>query len=178
MKVYILLLSFYLLSPFGCSENNKIIKTTPETSWWFGVINHGHLMPLKAGYRADLYANLYGNQAQPLLLSNQGDVIWYEQPPKLFMSDDEIVVDIKGNIQHHKSGNTLREAFLFASKTYFPPSGKMPDITLFSKPQYNTWIELMYDQNQKDILRYAKSIINNGFPPGVLMIDDNWQEDY
>ena len=178
MKVYILLLSFYLLIPFGCSENNKIIKTTPETSWWFGVINHGHLMPLKAGYRADLYANLYGNQAQPLLLSNQGDVIWYEQPPKLFMSDDKIVVDIKGNIQHHKSGNTLREAFLFASKTYFPPSGKMPDITLFSKPQYNTWIELMYDQNQKDILKYAKSIINNGFPPGVLMIDDNWQEDY
>ncbi len=46
------------------------------------------------------------------------------------------------------------------------------------KPQYNTWIELMYDQNEKDILKYAQDIINNGYPPGVLMIDDNWQEDY
>ncbi|MCG8514154.1 MAG: hypothetical protein MI740_08435, partial [Halanaerobiales bacterium] len=43
---------------------------------------------------------------------------------------------------------------------------------------YNTWIELMYDQNQEDILKYAHDIIDNGFPPGVLMIDDNWQEDY
>lgn len=49
---------------------------------------------------------------------------------------------------------------------------------LFTHPQYNTWIELMYDQNEKDILTYARAIIDNGFPPGVLMIDDNWQEDY
>lgn len=176
--VSIFILSFYVLFQIGCSENKKIIKTSPETSWWFGVVNHGHLMPLDSGYEADLYANLYGNQAQPLLLSNQGDVIWHAQPPKLTFLSEEIVIEGGGNIQQHKSGNTLREAFLFASKTYFPPSGKLPDLSLFSKPQYNTWIELMYDQNQKDILKYAKSIIQNGFPPGVLMIDDNWQEDY
>src|SRR5690606_26097909 len=44
--------------------------------------------------------------------------------------------------------------------------------------QYNTWIELLYDQNQEDILKYARSIIDNGFPPGVIMIDDNWQQAY
>jgi alpha-glucosidase len=162
----------------GCSKNKEVIITTPETSWWFGVVNHGHLMPLDSGYKADLYANLYGNQAQPLLLSDQGDVIWSDQPPKLTYFDEKIVIERGGKIQQHKTGNTLREAFLFASKTYFPPSGKLPDLALFSEPQYNTWIELMYDQNQKDILKYAKSIISNGFPPGVLMIDDNWQEDY
>jgi len=32
----------------------------------------------------------------------------------------------------------------------------------------------MYDQNEADILKYAQDIINNGYPPGVLMIDDNW----
>jgi alpha-glucosidase len=36
----------------------------------------------------------------------------------------------------------------------------------------------MYDQNQEDILEYARAIIANNYPPGVLMIDDNWQEDY
>jgi alpha-glucosidase len=36
----------------------------------------------------------------------------------------------------------------------------------------------MYDQNQAGILNYAKGIKDHGFPPGVLMIDDNWQEDY
>jgi len=49
---------------------------------------------------------------------------------------------------------------------------------MFTHPQYNTWIELVYDQNEEDILKYAQSIIDNGYPPGVLMIDDNWQENY
>ena len=54
----------------------------------------------------------------------------------------------------------------------------IPDELLFTHPQYNTWIELMYDQNEEDILEYARAIIDNGYPPGVLMIDDNWQENY
>ena len=27
-------------------------------------------------------------------------------------------------------------------------------------------------------MKYANAIIDNGFSPGVIMIDDNWQEDY
>ena len=49
---------------------------------------------------------------------------------------------------------------------------------LFVKPQYNTWIELIYDQREDRIRQYADDILANGFPAGVLMIDDNWQEDY
>jgi alpha-glucosidase (family GH31 glycosyl hydrolase) len=64
------------------------------------------------------------------------------------------------------------------SKTYFPSNGRIPDELLFTHPQYNTWIELMYDQNEADILKYASDIISKGYPPGVIMIDDNWQEDY
>lgn len=37
---------------------------------------------------------------------------------------------------------------------------------------------MMYEPTQDKVLAYAKSIIDNGMPPGVLMIDDNWQEDY
>ncbi|MFO1514078.1 MAG: glycoside hydrolase family 31 protein [Verrucomicrobiota bacterium] len=79
-----------------------------------------------------------------------------------------------------KPGDSLRgaDAHLYASRTYFPPAGKMPDELLFSAPQYNTWIELMYDQNQADILKYAQAIRDNKFPAGVLMVDDNWQQNY
>jgi len=65
-----------------------------------------------------------------------------------------------------------------ASKTYFPASGKIPVELLFTNPQYNTWIELMYDQNQQDIINYASAILANNMLPGVPMINDNWQEDY
>ena len=31
---------------------------------------------------------------------------------------------------------------------------------------------------EKDILKYGADILKNGFPAGVLMIDDNWQDRY
>lgn len=37
---------------------------------------------------------------------------------------------------------------------------------------------MVYNQNQDDILKYAHAIVDNGFPPGVLMIDDNWANNY
>ncbi len=76
------------------------------------------------------------------------------------------------------AASTLKAAFSFVSKKYFPANGKLPEPLMFTRPQYNTWIELMYDQNEAGILKYAQSIVDRGYPPGVLMIDDNWQEDY
>ncbi len=151
------------------------INVDKNTYWWAGVINHGNKMPLIEPYKANFNSN-YGNQVQPLMLSSTRDVIWSDHPYQIDFSPGKL--EIKGSVQYYRGSGTLREAYLYASRTYFPPSGKIPDPLLFTQPQYNTWIELMYDQNQKDVLAYAGNIIANGFPPGVLMIDDNWQEDY
>ncbi|MBN2568643.1 MAG: alpha-galactosidase, partial [Deltaproteobacteria bacterium] len=151
------------------------IDVGENTYWWAGVINHGNKMPLSAPYHANFNSN-YGNQVQPLMLSSTGEVIWSDHPYQIDFSPGKL--KITGTVQYYKGSGTLRDAYRYASRTYFPPSGKMPDSLLFTHPQYNTWIELMYDQNQKDVLAYAENIIAHGFPPGVLMIDDNWQEDY
>jgi alpha-glucosidase len=155
------------------------VKINTQSNWWCGVINHGSMMPLKAGYEADMYGNNYGNQIQPLLLSNQGEVVWCEQPISIKYTADSLIVESKTEkVNYTKAGTTLKQAYQFATKNYFPYSGKIPDKLLFSNPQYNTWIELMYDQNEVDIMKYAQAIVDNGLTPGVLMIDDNWQEDY
>lgn len=161
------------------NAQRKEIKIPIENvSWWSGVVNHGELMPLKEGYAAD-FNNNYGNQVQPLLISNDGQTIWSEQAYRIQVTNDTLHVRSENpDLICHKAGETLKEAFQYASRTYFPPAGILPDELLFSAPQYNTWIELQYNQNQKDILQYAQDILNSGFPPGVLMIDDNWQEDY
>ena len=36
----------------------------------------------------------------------------------------------------------------------------------------------MYNQNQKQILEYARKIVELGFKPGILMIDEGWQQNY
>ena len=56
-------------------------------------------------------------------------------------------------------GESLQDAFAHVSKTYFPPSGTVPDPLLFTAPQYNTWIELIYEQTQKGITDYTNAIV-------------------
>ena len=49
---------------------------------------------------------------------------------------------------------------------------------MFTGPQWNTWIELPYEPTQHSVLDYARGVVEAGFPPGVLMIDDRWSYDY
>ncbi len=157
---------------------NKQVKLLEGEKWWGGAINDGVKMPFENEYSYNMYGNLKGNQAQPLLISNKGRTIWSETPFAFTIKNNQISLSGNEMFSISEKAKDLPEAYAYASKNYFPANGKMPDALLFEQPQYNTWIELTYDQNQKDILAYAHAIIDHGFPPGVLMIDDNWQEAY
>ena len=145
-----------------------------------GVVAYGARMPyIQPVEEFDLARQNNNNQVVPLLLSNKGRYVWSDYPFKFSVSGDEIFIrsDYE-QITVQTAGSTLRDAYLDACRKYFSPSGQLPDTLFFTRPQYNTWIELMYDQNQKDVLKYAQGIVDNGFPTGILMIDDNWQKYY
>ena len=73
---------------------------------------------------------------------------------------------------------SLKGAFQYASRTFFPPASGIPEELLFTAPQYNLWIELLYEPTQEKVLQYAKDVLAQGMPPGVIMIDDNWHGPY
>ncbi len=164
----------------ACADTLEL-KVLEGEYWWGGLSSRGYEMPYDASSKLsyDMWGDNKGNQAQPLLLSSKGRYVWSEQPIKYTFDKGSITVTTReGTIDSGKAGSNLAEAYTYVSETYFPSDGRIPDELLFTHPQYNTWIELMYDQNEEDILAYAEAIIANGYPPGVLMIDDNWQEDY
>ncbi|MDD2304877.1 MAG: glycoside hydrolase family 31 protein [Prolixibacteraceae bacterium] len=170
---------FILISNLVFSQASLNINLLPGEKVWSGFVDDGAKMPFDAGYHFDFYANNGYNQAQPLLLGNKGLWVWSEEPFAFEVQNDRIIIsNATSEIKFAHAGSSLAEARAYASKNFFPASGKMPEKLLFSKPQYNTWIELTYNQNQADVLKYAKAILDNGFEPGVLMIDDTWQEDY
>ncbi len=164
---------------FG-QQNMKIIELLPNEKWWGGATDFGSSMPFEKETEViDLRTKNYNNQTTPLLISNKGRYIWSDAPFSFQFKENKIeIIPTRAEILLEKGGNTLREAYLAASKKYFTPSNVIPPEIFFSKPQYNTWIELIYNQNQEDILNYAQNIIANGFPTGILMIDDNWQKYY
>jgi alpha-glucosidase (family GH31 glycosyl hydrolase) len=165
------------------AQDSKTVEFQIEADeyWWAGISSIGHTTPynINTVFSLDMWGDNKGNQAQPLLLSSKGRYVWSEEPIKYDFNLGKLTVTVReGKIVSGTAGSTLRSAYEYSVKNFFPPNGKIPDPLLFTHPQYNTWIELMYNQNEKDILSYAQAIINNGYPPGVLMIDDNWQENY
>ncbi|WP_019030214.1 glycoside hydrolase family 31 protein [Colwellia piezophila] len=161
-------------------QQSTVIEAAKDQQWWAAVTRDGDKMPLQAKYSVKMLGDTFGNQVQPLLLSANGYVIWSEKPfsYKYDGKGSLTIFDNLDEIIQHKAGDSLKDAADYASKTFFPPSGKMVDELLFTAPQFNTWIELTYNQNQEDILKYAERIISEGFKPGVLMIDDTWQTNY
>lgn len=179
--VFLILLSSvsFLFLNAQDQSGSKSIRIMDSEKWYGATVVDGSLMPFKPGYSFDLNGNVKGNQATPLLLSTKGRYLWSNSPFAFKVGDSSIEISRLGDsLVTGSSGNTLAGAFRSASKRFFPPAGGSPDALLFEQPQYNTWIELVYNQNQDDILKYAKDIIANGFPPGVLMIDDNWAPYY
>jgi alpha-glucosidase (family GH31 glycosyl hydrolase) len=189
MRKTVILTTLIVLSCSGihtsCRQNkqtdpSKIIPLLENECWWGGAVLDGRNSPLnEKDFFYDQFADCKGNQSAPLFISNKGRYIWSEKPLIIEIKKGKITVKAhNGEIISGQAGETLRDAFLFASRNFFPPSGKIPHPLMFTSPQYNTWIELQYDQNEKDVLKYAEDILKNGFPTGVIMIDDNWQDRY
>lgn len=160
---------------------NTYTVTIKENECWYGLCSAcGTQFPLCADsdFEVDLTVNSTGNQACPILISNKGRYIYSDACFKIKANGGALYVSTEGVIELIEAGSTLKEAFLAASSEHFAPQRGIPPREFFDTPQYNTWIELMYDQNQEDVLKYANGIVENGFPAGLLMIDDNWQKYY
>lgn len=169
-----------MLTAVAAAENSLTLDLLEKESWWGGHVVDGAAMPYTAETTIERDTmNNRGNQAQPLLVSSEGRWVWCEQPMKFAFKGGKLTASSEfAEVQQGDAGETLQDAFAHVSKTFFPATGTYPDPLLFTAPQYNTWIELIYEQTQKGITEYANSIVENGYPVGVLMIDDNWQEDY
>ena len=150
-------------------------------SWWGGAVIMGNDMPYtaKSNVEGDMLKTNYGNPGMPMFMSSLGRYIRCEEAFSFKISGGMIRAESpKAEFETGHPAKDLRGVYLWCRDKWFPPSGKLPDLALIEAPQYNTWIELQYNQNEKDILAYAKAVKDNGFPPGVMMIDDTWQLDY
>ena len=151
------------------------INLLEKECWWGGAADDGPVMPFSADrmHKRALDRNNTYNQAAPLLLSNKGRYIWCESGFTFELRDGYIILTgSKAQPQLYEGYKNLRGAYLAACERFFPPSQQAPPVEFFTGPQYNSWIELTYNQNQKDILEYARKIKETGMPSdGIFMID-------
>ena len=159
----------------------RTIDMEPGENWWGAANFFGTNMPFtaKTDLKIDLRRRNYSNQCASMLLSDRGRVIWADAQSAIAVKGGAITIDADSPVVVETAAeHTLAGSYRHAMRRWFPPSGRAPDARFFTSPQLNTWIELTYHQNQKDILAYAKSMVAHGVEPGVIMIDDTWQAGY
>ncbi|MEU0934467.1 glycoside hydrolase family 31 protein [Embleya sp. NPDC005971] len=164
--------------------------------WWGGASADGRRMPFTDGYEIDL-RDVKANQGMPVLLSDHGRWVHCTRPFTFRIREGRPVIEVPGRSGAAEAGEgfgaadadvvvdtgvaaggTLRDAYLEVMQRHYPATGGLPDPLLFTAPQYNLWIETVFEPTQDKVLAYAEDLLRHGFPPGVLMIDDRWSEDY
>lgn len=167
-------------------SNRLSLTILPNERWWGGNVSDGRYMPfgahefsrdLSSWRHTDSGLDESSNQSAPLLISTRGRYVWSETPFHFTFEAGQLDVDGQKIVCKDTDG-TLGDAYRAACAKHFPPSGDTPAQQMFSKPQYNTWIEMPYHPTQEKTLAYAQSMLDAGMPAGVLMIDDKWSPDY
>ena len=167
---------------------NKIVfKMLKSELWWGGssawvkVEREGNLanvQPYDETSEESFDSIIDGfNQSAPLFLSSCGRYVWSNSPLKATFKKG--IVEIEGeNVRLVEAGTCLRDAYLTAMKEYFPFEKKDLPEKFFTTAQYNTWMEFTYNPTQKSVLEYAHAIVNNGYEPGIFVIDEGWSIHY
>ncbi len=157
---------------------NFSVEILENEFWWGGTSEDGVKMPFdrNTSVKND-FTKVCPNQTMPFYVSSLGRVIWSDSPFKVEISNGKFTLEGK-DIILEKLGDNLKEAFIAARKKYFPIDGRHLVRDFFTTPQYNTWIECLYDPTEEHVLKYARDIIDNGFEPGILMIDEGWHGRY
>lgn len=175
-----LLLLLFSHVAIATSLNDKAIALLRGEGWWGGAVRFGQNMPFGTdSFAYNLNFDSSGNQSTPMLISNKGRWIWSDLPFRYVFRNDSLIIDSShSRVFFGRSGASLKEAYKYVSNRFFKTSGNWPDSLLITAPQYNLWIELQSDPTQEKVMNYARRLLDNGFPPGVLMIDYNWSNNY
>lgn len=157
------------------------VKILKNEHWWGGSVIKSEEMPFdeKTEIIIDLEKHRGTLQSAPLFLSDKGRYIWSEKGFVTKFSRGEILCEGKDEIILNEEGSTLRDAYVNARRDRF--AYKSPVNTpreFYELPQFNTWMELIKEQTEENILAYAKELKDNGYNRGILIIDDGWQQNH
>ncbi|MBR3966038.1 MAG: glycoside hydrolase [Clostridia bacterium] len=160
------------------------VKFLENEHFWGGPTAFATEMPIKNGsdYSRDNRIDPR-NQFMPLFLSDMGRYIWSDDTFNVWVEKNTLNFEGNGNFELWEGGKCLRDAYIAAMEAHFPfddsrKKGKKLPRRFFSTAQYNTWMEFTYNPTQAGVLDYAHSIVDNGFEPGILIIDEGWHTRY
>ena len=153
-------------------------KIKPGERWWGGT---SAIPANKQGYgessEVTLEVERLGGQSAPVFLSSKGRYIHARGSLKVSFKGGEVIAEGE-DAELVCSGECLRDGYLGAMRAHFPFEKKPIPERFFTTAQYNTWMEYTYDPTEEGVLKYAHDIVDHGYTPGILIIDEGWHSHY
>lgn len=146
--------------------------------WWGGT---SAIPANRQGYsessEVTLEVERLGGQSAPVFVSSKGRYIRADRSLKVSFKGDEVIAEGEG-AEIVRAGRCLRDAYLGVMRKHFPfEKREIPD-GFFKTAQYNTWMEYTYNPTEEGVLKYAHDIVDHGYTPGILIIDEGWHSHY
>ena len=162
MKKILLIVSTLVISFSLEAQWVTVVEPLEGESWWGAVVNKGYMQPFTDFSAMDNYylddARCFNppydprpfdlgtmsvkGMTAPLLVSNKGRYIWSEHPFSFRFVKGVLKIDSKyEKVEPVKAGSTLKEAYQAVCAKHFPFDGREPAELMFTKPQFNNWIE-------------------------------------
>lgn len=157
------------------------VKMLQDEHWWGGAIAKSEETPFDEHTQTTVYLAEHRStvQSAPLFLSDKGRYVWSEKGFTATFENGVITCEGEAEILLNADGKTLREAFVNAKRSHFPFENEpRTPREFYELPQFNTWMELVKDQTEENVLSYAQGLVENGYKRGILIIDDGWQENH
>ena len=175
MRVSFLLSSVLLSLAIQAETFTTVIEPLPGEKWWGGTSDVGDQMPYGDSAKVRNIA-WSGGAVAPFLVSSCGRYVWSERPFAYTFKDGVLTVESKTEkLAPVTAGSTLKSAYLDACAKHFPFTGTTPAELLFTKPQWNNWIEIaIQGMKQSSVDAYTDALAASGFPCGVYMMDGGW----
>lgn len=191
-------LILFALMPLALGAQNVFttdIAPLDGECWWGALVNKGYAQPYTDFHASDNYyiddkevpapsdkpfdlANQSAKSVSaPVLLSNRGRYVWGNHPFAFSFKDGALHIESKfEKIEAVEAGKTLKDAYKAVCAAHFPFDGREPAELMFTKPQFNNWIEtVVLGINQENAEKFVDALHASGFPCGVVMIDGGWQ---
>ena len=152
-----------------------VVAPLDGEKWWGGALERGWEMPY-SNTSSPIDIRTERGVTAPFLVSSAGRYIWSDRPFVYAFTNGVLTISSETEkVAPVMAGATLRDAYLAACARHFPFNGRTPAELLFTKPQWNNWVEIaIQGMNQASVDAYTEALAQSGFPCGVYMMDGGW----
>ncbi len=173
----IILLSFFIFHfSSAFAQTVSEIPVMQGEKWWGLFAGNSPAQPFNGPFDVNTATLDGGGFYYGHLVSSAGRYIHSDNPLRAAFDGKKFTITTEGaKVGAEKGGRTLRQAYLAMHHSDFTGTDKFPSPELFSNIVYETETDFGFLQSADDILAYARRLLNEGYPAGIMVLADGWR---